>query len=102
MQVLGIDYSQSFIDAASQLASVGSLPYERIDEGSTKTSLIARVPDNLRRERVTFEQGDAMHLRPDLGDYDIVHAANLLCRLTDPLKLIERLPSLVRPGGQLL
>jgi SAM-dependent methyltransferase len=39
MQVLGIDYSQSFIDAASQLASVGSLPYERVDEGSTKTSL---------------------------------------------------------------
>ena len=36
------------------------------------------------------------------GDYDIVHAANLLCRLTNPLKLIERLPSLVRPGGQLL
>ena len=49
-----------------------------------------------------FEQGDAMNLRADLGDYDLVHAANLLCRLTDPLKLIERLPSLVRSGGQLL
>ena len=38
----------------------------------------------------------------DLGNFDIVHAANLLCRLPDPGALIERLPELVRPGGQLL
>jgi SAM-dependent methyltransferase len=76
--------------------------YERVDEGSAKTVLEARVPETLRRERVRFEQGNAMELRHDLGEYDIVHAANLLCRLSEPLKLIERLPALVRPGGQLL
>ena len=52
--------------------------------------------------RVTFEQGDAMNLRADLGSYDVLHAANLLCRLTEPQRLIERLPALVKPGGQLL
>lgn len=102
MHVLGIDYSQSFVDAAITLAREGSMPYERVDEGSAKTLLVARVPENLRRDRVSFEQGDAMNLRADLGEYEIVHAANLLCRLPDPLKLLERLPSLVRPGGQLL
>ncbi len=102
VRVLGIDYSQSFVDAAAALARDGSMSYERVDEGRAKTALVARVPENLRRDRVRFEQGDAMNLRSDLGDYDIVHAANLLCRLTDPLKLIERLPALVRPGGQLL
>jgi putative 4-mercaptohistidine N1-methyltranferase len=102
VKVLGIDYSQSFVDAAAALAREGRMNYERADEGEAKTPLIAVVPPNLRRERVSFEQGDAMNLRADLGDYDIVHAANLLCRLTEPLKLIERLPSLVRTGGQLL
>jgi putative 4-mercaptohistidine N1-methyltranferase len=102
VSVLGIDYSQSFVDAAAALARDGSMNYERVDEGSARTALVAKVPENLRRDRVRFEQGDAMNLRSDLGDFDIVHAANLLCRLTDPLKLIERLPSLVRPGGQLL
>ncbi len=102
VRVLGIDYSQSFVDAADTLKREGQMPYERVDEGAARTPLIARVPAHLRRDRVTFEQGDAMNLRADLGDFDVVHAANLLCRLTDPLKLIERLPTLVRPGGQLL
>ena len=43
-----------------------------------------------------------MNLRNDLGSFDLVHAANLLCRLTDPEKLLARLPQLVRSGGQLL
>lgn len=43
-----------------------------------------------------------MNLRGDLNGFDLVHAANLLCRLPDPEKLIERLPDLVVPGGQLL
>ena len=99
--VLGIDYSQGFIDAARALCS-RELPYERLDEGSARSSLMARVPEGCPRERVQFETGDAMQLRDDLGSFDLVHAANLLCRLTDPQKLIERLPALVKPGGQLL
>jgi SAM-dependent methyltransferase len=43
-----------------------------------------------------------MHLRDDLGDFDLVHAANLLCRLSDPALLLRRLPALVRPGGTLI
>lgn len=102
VSVLGIDYSQSFVDAAQALKEHGQMEYERVDEGVARTKLVARVPDNLRRDRVRFEQGDAMHLRADIGDFDIVHAANLLCRMPEPQKLIERLPALVRPGGQLL
>ena len=35
-------------------------------------------------------------------DIDVVLAANLLCRLPDPRVFLERLPGLVKPGGQLL
>ena len=43
-----------------------------------------------------------MNLRDDLGNFDLVHAANLLCRLTAPKKFLARLPELVNPGGQLV
>ena len=43
-----------------------------------------------------------MHLAADLGAFERVHAANLLCRLSEPQLLLERLPSLVKPGGELV
>lgn len=101
-EVTGIDFSSAFITAANELQRTGRLDYERHDEAAAKTKLIAKAPANLPRERVRFETGDAMDLRGDLGAFDIVHAANLLCRLPEPEKLLARLPYLVRPGGQLL
>ncbi len=102
LDVLGIDFSQRFIDAATTLATGEPLAYQRLDEGSAATELVARAPAFAPPGQVRFETGDAMNLRPDLGAYDLVHAANLLCRLTDPERLIDRLPALVKPGGQLL
>ena len=52
--------------------------------------------------RILFETGDATNLRGDLGAFDIVHAANLICRLPEPIVLLDRLPSLVKPGGTLV
>ncbi len=43
-----------------------------------------------------------MNLRDDLGSFDRVHAANLLCRLPEPRRLLDRLPDLVKPGGELV
>jgi putative 4-mercaptohistidine N1-methyltranferase len=100
--VTGIDYSQSFIQAATALAEEGEMAYERADEAALKTSLVAQVPADCPRENVSFETGDAMALRADLGAFDLVHAANLLCRLPEPQRLLQRLPELVRVGGQLL
>ena len=101
-EVVGIDYSASFIEFAEKIRSDGAAPYLRADEAFNETMIEARRPSDVDAGCIRFEQGDAMNLRSDLGSFDVVHAANLLCRLTDPLKLIERLPSLVKPGGQLL
>lgn len=100
-ETLGIDYSHNFIRAAADLAQ-GSLNYERLDEANLRTALEARVPQGLPVGQVAFETGDAMALRTDLGDFDRVHAANLLCRLFQPLMLLKRLPALVRSGGELV
>ncbi|MCW1914723.1 class I SAM-dependent methyltransferase [Luteolibacter sp. GHJ8] len=100
-EVLGIDYSHSFIQAAAALAG-GPLNYQRHDEANLRTVLEARVPQDLPIGAVSFETGDATSLRADLGDFHRVHAANLLCRLFNPAVLLKRLPSLLRPGGELV
>jgi SAM-dependent methyltransferase len=51
---------------------------------------------------VRFETGDAMELREDLSSFDLVHAANLLCRLPEPVRFLKRLRGLVNTGGSLV
>jgi putative 4-mercaptohistidine N1-methyltranferase len=101
-EVTGIDFSTRFIDAARHVKTHGELGYERIDQGILTTPLVARVPGDIARSRVTFETGDACHLRDGLGRFDAAILANLLDRLPDPLLCLERLPELMRPGGQLV
>ncbi len=101
-EVIGMDFSHAFVNAARKIGEAGSAAYTRRDEAHEVTSLEARLPDGVFPGRVSFFQGDAMALPADLGNFDRVHAANLLCRLSDPVKLLDRLPALVRPGGQLV
>ncbi len=101
-EVTSIDYSHAFIHAAETILRDGSFTYTRIDEAAETTRLVAVRPLISERASIRFEQGDAMNLRDDLSDYDVVHAANLLCRLSSPQRLLDRLLSLVKSGGQLL
>ncbi len=100
--VIGIDFSRAFIDAAEALRQGEALAYERLEEGRLHTRLLARRPDGVAGDNIRFAQGDALDLPPDLGSFDRVHAANLLCRLREPRRLLDRLPALVKPGGELV
>jgi putative 4-mercaptohistidine N1-methyltranferase len=100
--VTGIDFSHAFIRAAEALRQGGEVRYQRLEEGSLHTPLVARAPVGVDPRRIRFVQGDAMGLPAGLGPFDRVHAANLICRLARPQLLLERLPALVKPGGELL
>jgi putative 4-mercaptohistidine N1-methyltranferase len=100
-EVIGIDYSHAFIDAANRIKSEGAHPATRLDGGSATTALQVSVDSIIDRSRVSFEQGDAQCIRDDIGQFDVVIACNLICRLPAPMRLLERLPELVKPGGQL-
>lgn len=100
-EVIGIDFSHAFIRAAEALKR-GPLPYLRHDEAHLNVKLEARLPAGIDTSRVRFMQGDAMNLPDILGPFDCVHAANLLCRLSEPELLLERLPDLVVSGGELI
>ena len=101
-EVIGIDFSQSFVDVADEVSRGEAVSYHRYREMHLSDSLQVRMPDGVQPERASFEQGDAMNLRDDLGEFDLVHAANLLCRLTEPQIFLDRLPSLVSDGGTLV
>ena len=73
----------------------------RLDEGSGTTQLFVSVDPTIDRTRLSFEQGDAQCIRTDIGQFDLVIACNLVCRLPEPMRLLERLPELVKPSGQL-
>lgn len=101
-EVIGVDYSQRFIEAARALAECGAVPYLRADEGALTTPLVARVPEGVAPERVRFETGDAHALREGLGVFDVVLAANLVDRLAQPSRFLAQLPQLLKAGGQLI
>lgn len=102
-QVVGLDFSHAFIRAANKMKVDGSAEYTCTLEGDIRGKFLAKVPAGVHPERIAFMQGDACAL-PDLAGlggrkFSVVHGANLLCRLPDPRKFLERLPSVVVPGG---
>ena len=74
-EVIGIDYSQRFIEVARQLQQQGTISYTYAEEGILTTPAKAQVPVGIERDRVKFEQGDAQALRPDLGMFEIGRAS---------------------------
>jgi putative 4-mercaptohistidine N1-methyltranferase len=101
-EVIGIDFSERFIETANQLRQRGFLRYQSCEEGELTCARMAVVPRDIDRRRVKFEVGDATHLRKDLGKFDVVLAANLIDRLREPLKFSKRLPDLLNPEGHLI
>ncbi|GLI58723.1 hypothetical protein VaNZ11_000476 [Volvox africanus] len=100
--VLGIDFSKHFVDAAELMKSQGVCEFESVVEGDIKQKFTALVPQEIDRSRVRFMQGDACALPATLTSLDCVLAANLLCRLPEPMAFLERCQSLIKPGGVLV
>lgn len=99
-EVIGIDYSKSFINAAKNIKDFGFHEIDIVSEGKNLRSRVF-LDKAIKREKVNFEVGDAQNLRKDLGTFDLVMACNLICRLNDPKKLLFKLKDLVKDQGQL-
>lgn len=83
--VVGVDFSQSFVDLANQIKQTGKVKGAAACPG---------VP-----ARAEFVKGDACALQLDGRQFDAVLAANLLCRLPRPEAFLNQLPQLVKRGG---
>jgi SAM-dependent methyltransferase len=60
---------------------------------------VANLPVDIDVSRVRFYQGDACDMNPSLGQFDAIHASNLLCRLPSPRKFIADVPKFLKPKG---
>ncbi|MFT4552739.1 MAG: 5-histidylcysteine sulfoxide synthase/putative 4-mercaptohistidine N1-methyltransferase [Chlamydiales bacterium] len=100
-EVIGLDFSQSFIDAAKQVQK-GDLTFAAKTEGLLTKEYRTFVPNDIDRNAVSFQVADACNLPKELGSFDLVLVANLLCRLRNPRKFLEGLSQLVRPDGIVL
>ncbi|KAH8082985.1 hypothetical protein JL720_8497 [Aureococcus anophagefferens] len=77
--VVGVDFAQSFVDAAAELNAAGELRYERSGEAGGRGALATAAVAS--SGALSFRRADACDLPADLGGFDAVLAANLLCRL---------------------
>ncbi len=100
--VIGIDLSQRFIETASGLAQNGSIDFWYIEEGKLQTPCTFEIPAHCPRDRVSFQVGDAVALPDDLGQFDIVLMANLICRTPKPAECLRQGMARVKPGGLLI
>jgi putative 4-mercaptohistidine N1-methyltranferase len=101
-EVVGIDFSARFIDAARTMQRKGAMTIRAPREGAASDDFRLELPTDLPRERVKFQQGDACAIPPALGAFDLVLMANLIDRLPDPARCLAQLPAFVAPGGWLI
>jgi putative 4-mercaptohistidine N1-methyltranferase len=101
-EVIGIDFSSRFINAARAMQERGMADIRAPREGSMGDDFQVQLLPDSTHGRVRFEQGDACHLRSDLGVFDLVLMANLIDRLPDPARCLARLPGLIVSGGWLI
>lgn len=101
-EVLGVDYSHQFIRAANHLKETGFHEYEMVEEGKLTVPRTACIPVEIDRDRVQFLHGNACDLPDNLGIFDGVLLANLLCRLPDPASCLQHIKTLTRENAWLV
>ena len=102
-QVLGIDNSKLFIRAARRMARGEPLRLLVKESGTHATAYRLTLAPALRQSNVEFRVGDALELSATADrSYHVISAINLLDRLPQPRRLLEALPRLLAPGGQLI
>ncbi len=103
--VTGLDFSARFVRMAVQLQEKGVIHYQLVEEGDIVSFHEKRLADfdlEATGERVEFFQADAVNLKPQFSNYDLILAANLLDRLYDPHKFLDTIHERLQIGGLLV
>jgi putative 4-mercaptohistidine N1-methyltranferase len=109
-QVVGFDFSASFVAAAQAMQRGDEVAFTVPVEGDCAVQVTATHEPNVdaaARRRCSFHQGDAgallpRHLAHDPllgGSFDGAVVANLLCRLPNPRAFLDGLAAVLKPGG---
>ena len=103
--VNGLDFSARFIRIAFQMQRKGVTRYELAEEGdivSYHERYLSDLGLDAAVDRVEFFQADASNLKPQFTGYDLVLAANLIDRLSNPQKFLTTIHERMNMGGILV
>ena len=104
-EVVALDLSNRFIEAANTLKRDGEIDYflrEQGELGHQATASLASHQLANRADHVRFEVADACNLGPEHGCYDLVFAGNLIDRLQDPGAFLSGVHKLLNDNGVLV
>jgi 5-histidylcysteine sulfoxide synthase/putative 4-mercaptohistidine N1-methyltranferase len=104
-QVLGLDFSARFINAAIRMQTSGSLRYTLPHEGEImdfKEATLEGLSLEQYAARCSFLQQDPSNLKPIFSGYDMVVSMNLIERLYQPAKFLQDMAHRINDGGLLL
>ena len=101
--VNGLDFSARFIRIACQMQAKGVIRYELPEEGELVSYQERRLADLGLADtsnRIEFLLADAQNLKPQFSDYDLILAANLLDRLSNPRQFLSIIHERLNPTTQ--
>ena len=104
-QVVGLDFSARFINAAVELQQSGIKRYRVQDEGELVSYKEIQLTDlglAATAERCQFMQADACNLNEKYSGYDLIFAGNLIDRLYSPRQFLSMVHERMNPGGLLI
>lgn len=100
-----IDFSARFIKTAIGMQENKQIQYTLIDEGELTSFHLQRLTAldlSESGDNISFMQGDACNLKPQLTGYDLIFMGNLLDRVYSPRKLLETVTDRLNVGGILV
>ena len=100
-----VDFSARFIQQGVKLQSSNRLRYTLPVEGDIveyREVLLDKMGYDDVKDRIQFLQGDACNLKPELTDYNVVFAGNLIDRLYEPKLFLDSITQRILPGGLLV
>ncbi len=104
-RVEGVDFSVHFVQVGAKLQEEKKISWHSVEEGEIKnfksTTLESLGYESIS-DKVSFWQGDACNLKPNLDSYDLVMATNLIDRLYNPRLFLDTIDMRLNKDGILM
>lgn len=104
-EVVGVDLSSRFIEAAASLKQDGAIDFFRRDQGELGERVTVSLESlDLGRaaQKISFATGDACQLSDEHRDYDLIFAGNLIDRLQEPAAFLRDIHTRLTANGTLV
>lgn len=91
-EVVGVDSSEAFINAAEEMKKEGQRAFSRKEEGEIESHLMASIDVTIDRTRCSFLVDDPCSMAArNYGEFDAVLVSDCLDRIHAPAECLERL-----------